>query len=211
MKDLVIVGCGGFGREVHDVVGAINAVEPTWNLVGYVDDAPSAANAALVSRRELSVIGTVDRVLEDLPPAHFVVAVGRSDVRRAIDKRFMDAGWAPASLIHPASSIGADVVVGEAAVICAGVRITTNVRIGYSNHLNLNSTIGHDVVTGDFVSINPLVAVSGDVAIGDDVLLGTHCALLQGLDVGRGATVGAGSCVVKHVPEGAVVKGVPAR
>jgi len=207
----VIIGCGGFGREVHDVVDAVNSQEPTWRLLGYVDDAPSEKNSALVAKRASGIIGSADRVLQDVAPAHYVVAIGRADVRRSVDKRFRDAGWKPASLIHPTASIGADVVIGDGAVICAGVRVTTNVRLGYSNHINLNTTIGHDVVTGDFVSINPLVAVSGDVVVGDDVLLGTHCSILQGLSIGQGATAGAGSCVVRDVPAETVVKGVPAR
>ena len=51
----------------------------------------------------------------------------------------------------------------------------------------------------------------GGVTIGSESMLGTHSAILQNLAVGRGAVVGAGSCVVKSVPDGVTVKGVPAR
>lgn len=38
MKDIVIIGAGGFGREVAWLIDDINKNEPTWNLLGYVDD-----------------------------------------------------------------------------------------------------------------------------------------------------------------------------
>ena len=38
MKDLVIVGAGGFGREVAWLVEEINEVSKEWNLVGFIDE-----------------------------------------------------------------------------------------------------------------------------------------------------------------------------
>lgn len=38
MKDLYIIETGGFGREVAWLVKRINAIEPTWNLLGFLDD-----------------------------------------------------------------------------------------------------------------------------------------------------------------------------
>ena len=38
MRELVIVGAGGHGRETLDIVEAINAVKPTWEFAGFVDD-----------------------------------------------------------------------------------------------------------------------------------------------------------------------------
>jgi acetyltransferase-like isoleucine patch superfamily enzyme len=66
-------------------------------------------------------------------------------------------------------------------------------------------------VVGDFVSINPLAAVSGGCRLERGVMVGTNAAVLQDLTVGTDAVVGAGACVVRDVPAGAVVKGVPAR
>jgi acetyltransferase-like isoleucine patch superfamily enzyme len=64
---------------------------------------------------------------------------------------------------------------------------------------------------GDYVSVNPLAAVSGSCRLEDGIMIGTTAAVLQGLRIGRDATVGAGACVVRDVPAGTVVKGIPAR
>ena len=53
-RRIVIIGCGGFGREVHDIVDAINSSSTTWNLLGYVDDDPSAANVEFDSSSRLA-------------------------------------------------------------------------------------------------------------------------------------------------------------
>ncbi|MDO5711731.1 MAG: acetyltransferase [Micrococcales bacterium] len=225
MTPLVIVGCGGFGREVHDVVDAINTAHagksahpgdpvravaaPSWELLGYVDDSPSQRNLELVDRRGARVLGGLD-ALEKLPrDVAYVIGIGSPRIKARIDARLGDR---PAAvLLHPTVSTGFDVRFGPGSVVCAGAVLTTNIRLGRHVHINLLCSIGHDVTLGDHVSINPLVAVSGDVDIEDRVMLGTHSAILQTLRVGADATVGGAALVVKDVPAGTVVKGVPAR
>lgn len=211
MRDILIVGCGGFGREVHDVIDALNAQAPTYNLLGYADDAASEQNTALVERRGSRVLGSLDEVLEEYDAAEFAIAIGSPKVRKELDTKLVEAGWRAATLIHPSATFGGDVRIGEGSIVCAGVRVTTNVTLGRSVHLNLNVTVGHDVTLRDYVSVNPLVAISGWVEAHEGVMFGTHSAILQNLSVGAGSVVGAGSCVVKNVPEGVVVKGVPAK
>lgn len=209
MTPLVIVGCGGFGREVHDVVDAINRVRPTWELLGYADDAPSAQNRELVRRRGVDVVGGVESLAAMGPEVAYVIGIGSPRVKAAIDGRL--GGRTAAVLRHPEASTGFDVELGPGTVVCAGSRLTTNIRLGRHVHVNLLCSIGHDVSIGDHVSINPLVAVSGSVDIGARAMLGTHSAILQTLTVGADAVVGGAALVVKDVPAGATVTGVPAR
>ncbi len=211
---IVIVGCGGFGREVYDVVDAINAADTfddRWQLLGYVDDSPSDTDVGLIARRGSRVLGGVGWFESGPPDTRFVIGIGAGAVRRAIDARLTEAGFEAAVLVHPAASLGADSRLAAGTVVCAGVRVTTNVTVGRHVHLNLNSTVGHDTTIGDYVTVNPIVAVSGSVTLEDEVLLGTHAAILQGLRIGARSIVGAGACVVRDVPADVTVKGVPAR
>lgn len=211
MRDIVIIGCGGFGREVHDIIDTLNAQAPRYNLLGYADDAASEQNTALVERRGSRVLGSLDAVLAQYDAAEFAIGIGSPQVRKKLDTKLVEAGWRAATLVHPSATFGGDVRLGEGSIVCAGVRVTTNVTLGRSVHLNLNATVGHDVTLHDYVSVNPLVAISGWVEAHEGVMFGTHSAILQNLSVGAGSVVGAGSCVVKNVPEGVVVKGVPAK
>jgi sugar O-acyltransferase (sialic acid O-acetyltransferase NeuD family) len=211
--ELVVVGCGGHGRELAQIADVINQASPDgprWHLLGFVDDHPSEVNLKAVRRLELSYLGPVDRLLE-VPGCQVALGIGDSRTRRRVGHRIDGYGMPSASLIHPAATLGADVVAGDGLVAFAGARVTTNVTLGRHVHLNQNCTIGHDCVLADYVSVNPLAAVSGDCKLETGVLIGTTAAVLQGIRVGADSTVGAGACVVREVPTGTVVKGVPAR
>ncbi|MEH1101413.1 acetyltransferase [Micromonospora sp. CPCC 205561] len=212
--DVVIVGTGGMGREIFGVIRAINdraAEGVRWRVLGFVDDYPTESSLKLVQRLDVPFLGS-SRSLADQPvTTHVALGVGDPRRRREIDLRIRSYGHAAATIVHPAAEIGPDCVFGEGLVALGGARVTTNVTLGRHVHLNQNCTVGHDCVLGDHVSVNPLAAVSGYCRLEAGVMVGTTAAVLQGITVGRDATVGAGACVVRDVPEAVVVKGVPAR
>ncbi|MGJ9421481.1 hypothetical protein [Aeromicrobium sp. CF3.5] len=210
IKDLVIIGYGGFGREVADVVDAINAVEPTWNLLGFVDDAPSPENVARVERRGSKVIGTIDNAPLGSRP-HYVVGVGNASARARLAARAERQGWIPATLVHPTAQLGASLALGPGSIVCANVGVGSDVSIGLHVHLDRGVQVGHDSTLADFVTVHPAAVISGTCDIQTRAELGTNCTLLPGIEIGVGATVGAAACVVGRVAPGTTVKGVPAK
>lgn len=212
LTPLVIVGAGGFGREVLDVVEAVNAVQPTYDVLGFIDDGIDDVNLRRITARGLSHLGSVADHL-DGPRAGtaYVIGIGGTATRRSLAARFDAAGAAAATLVHPSSTHGAGVSLGAGTVVCAGVRLTTNIVVGRHVHLNLNVTVGHDTTIGDHVSINPLASISGDCHLEDGVLVGVAGVVLNGLRVGADATVGGSACAVRDVAPGTTVVGVPAK
>lgn len=207
----MIVGAGGFGRETADVVEAINAVEPTWELVGFVDDAPSDANLERLRSRGYAFLGDSSWLIESSDAFHLVIGVGAPRARRLIAARIEGLAHRTATLVHPAATIGSQVSLGEGTVICAGARLTTNIDVGRHVHINPNVTIGHDTVLADFVSLNPASSISGDCMIGSGTLVGVGAVVLNQLHIGDDVTIGGSACVVRDVAADATVKGVPAR
>ena len=208
---LVIVGAGGFGREVLDVVDAMNAGGAGIGFVGYVDDAD--ASVPLLERRAARYLGAVERLTDGStvdPDAGFVIGIGAGDVRRRLDGILTNAGRRPLVLIHPMATVGGDCRIGDGCILTAGVRVTTNITLGRHTQLHVNSTIGHDSVLDDFVSVYPGATVSGNVHLGAGVTIGTGANVLPGVAVGAGAFVGAGAVVTRDVDPGVTVAGVPA-
>jgi sugar O-acyltransferase (sialic acid O-acetyltransferase NeuD family) len=207
---IVIVGCGGHGREIFGIISAINEMNhDTWKILGFVDDAPQEINLRRLERLDTTLLGPLDELagLE----AHYVIGIGDPRIRALVAARLDPLEKPAAELIHPTATVGLDNSLGEGVVLFPGARITTNVTLGRHTHLSQNATVGHDSVLADHAQVNPLAAVSGDCKIGDAALIGTTAAVLQGLTIGARAIVGAGACVVRDVQGGTVVKGVPAR
>jgi sugar O-acyltransferase (sialic acid O-acetyltransferase NeuD family) len=204
---LVIIGAGGHGREMLDIVEAVNALGPTWSFAGFVADTQPPAE--VLERRGAPYLGPIE-VLEQHPMA-YVIGIGDPTARRRIASRLDQAGCRPAVLVHPAATLGSDVEMAEGVVIAAGARVTTNVRIGRHSQLNINASVSHDCRLGDFVTISPASVVCGTVTIEDDVYVGANACIIQNLRIGARSMIGAGAVVVRDVPSDVTVGGVPAR
>jgi len=207
MRDLVIVGAGGHGRELLDVVEAINAVEPTWRFLGFLDDGTPPADP--LERRGARVVGPVAALAE--LSTSYAIGIGVSETRRRIDELALAADREPAVLVHPLASMGSDVELGPGVVLAAGARVTTNVRLGRHTHINAGAVVSHDGRIADYGTISPGALVNGTVTLEECVLLGTASVITPGCTVGRGTWVGAGAVVLHDLPAGVIATGVPAR
>jgi sugar O-acyltransferase (sialic acid O-acetyltransferase NeuD family) len=208
-EPVVIVGCGGHGREVFSVISAVNdAGGDPWKVAGFLDDAPAEANLRCLDRLGAGWLGP-SSLLGQLD-VHYVMGIGDPRVRADVAAKLDQLGRPAARLIHPAATIGPANDLADGVVVFAGARITTNVTIGRHVHIGLNATIAHDAILGDCVQLNPQAVISGHCTVGREVLIGANASILQSRTVGDRARVGANACVVRDVGTGTTVKGVPA-
>lgn len=209
---IVIIGAGGFGRESLDVLEAVKRAGRDIELVGVLDDGPSAKDLALLSARGVEYLGTAEswRSLAG-GEERYVIAIGAPSVRRSVSAALRADGLHATTLIHPQAVIGSQATIGDGVVIAAGVQVSTNVSIGDQVHLNPGCIIGHDAVLGDCVSVNPGAIVSGNVLIEAGTLVGAGATILQGLRVGPRSVIGAAACVTRSVEPESTMTGVPAR
>lgn len=210
MKDIIIVGAGGFGREVAWLIERINQNKPEWNLLGFIDDDLSKIGLSVIDGH--TVLGNVDFLTDYKQPISVVCSIAAPSVRkRIIQYCKTNPNTSFPTLIAPSVITGKNINVGEGCIICANTIVTIDVQIGSFCIINLACTIGHDAVLQDYVTVYPTVNISGHVCIGESTEIGTGTQIIQGISVGNNTVVGAGSVVVKDLPDRCTAVGVPAK
>ncbi len=206
LKPLVVIGAGGFGREVAWLIRDINQKEPTWDFVGFIDDCLSGTTV-----EGYPIIGSFE-VLEKMEPLPYVVcAIGDPVVRKSVVNRCLEAGLEFATLVHPSVLFSDFVEIGTGSVIYAGTILTTNIKIGAHSVLSPNCTIGHDSVLGDFSSLMPATNIAGEVRVGEGCYFGINSGTINQVSIGEWTIIGAGAMVVNDIPPRVVAVGVPAK
>ena len=209
MKDLIIIGAGAFGREVSWVVERVNAVAPTWNLRGFVDDTPAKQGTVIDGDPVLGPVSMLDGVTEE---THVICSIGNGRVRKLVmDRVLKNENLHPATLIDPAAIVGRNAQVGEGSVVCAGTVLAISSRLEAHCIVNLNCTIGHDTVLEPFCTVHPGSNLSGKVRVGECTDIGTGTKVIQGLTICPGCTLGAGAVVVRDLTEPGTYVGVPVK
>jgi len=203
----VILGCGGHGRVVLDILRQAGDVE----LAGFVD-----SNRDLTGRHidGLEVLGTPDdlpRLRNELGITQAIVAVGYNGVRRNFAEQLTVQGFEMISAIHPSANIASTATIGRNTVIAAGALVCAHCQIGDSVILNTGSIVDHESVVGTASHVCPGARIAGRVVIESGGFVGIGSTVIQCLRVGCEAVIGAGAVVISDVPSMATVVGVPAR
>jgi sugar O-acyltransferase (sialic acid O-acetyltransferase NeuD family) len=236
---IVIVGTGGMGRETaawiaaarprDEVLGYLDDDPATHHtevaglpVLGGVDALIDGHLDAVAGTRDAgagtrAAAGERDAAAGERDPAATVqgdievaLAIGSPAGRAALAARVVAAGFALASVVHPAASIGPRVTSGAGAIIGPGVVLTCDITLGTAVIVNYGAMIGHDGVVGDHAFIAPGAHLAGNVHVGAQADVGIGASVIQGLRVGERAVVGAGAVVIRDVEPDTTVVGVPA-
>jgi sugar O-acyltransferase (sialic acid O-acetyltransferase NeuD family) len=207
MKRLLIVGAGGFGREMLGWMKTISAADREWEVAGFLD-----ANA-----RALDGFAVDYPILDDparhipAPDEVFICAIGDPANKLRVCRDLQTRGADFLAFFHPTAIVGLNCSIGEGTVVCPGAVITTNVTLGQFVTLNVYASVGHDAVLGDGCTLNGHADVTGGCRLGEGVFMGSHAAILPKAVVGDYAIIGGGSVVLRRVRPHSTVMGVPAK
>lgn len=208
MKNIVLFGAGGSGREIAYLIERINRVQKTYNLLGFIDD-----NEGMWGRElnGIPVLGGTQWLIGHKNSVSCCVTIGLMAPRVAVCRKLENEGIQFETLIDPSASIGPDVKIGRGCIINEHCELPVNIRVGNYVFLNSDTCLGHDDIIGDYTICNPHVVISGACKIGDRVMIGGMSFLVQLAKVGSDAVIAPGSVVYGRVKEGMHVMGNPAR
>ncbi len=207
MKKIVIVGAGGFGREVLEIYKEQNKIQREWDILGFLDEKNAMWEKSI---NNYPVLGGFDW-FDNKKDVGCVIAIGDPKTRMRIAQLLEKKGVQFYNAIHPSVIISDFVSMGMDVIICAGSIISVNSVIKNHVIINLNCTIGHDVVLENFCSIMPGVSISGEDHLGEGVYVGTGAKFIQQINVGEWTLIGAGATVLNDVPKNVTAFGMPAK
>jgi sugar O-acyltransferase (sialic acid O-acetyltransferase NeuD family) len=177
------------------------------SVVGFVDDDSRVWHQSFLN---VSVLGPI-RALPALSHDAVIVAIGDNRLRSRLTMELLEQGEFLVSAIHPRAVIGGEVRLGSGCMVCAGVVVNTAAQIGESVILNTGCTVDHHCTVGAYAHLAPGTHLGGNVTVDEGAFLGVGVSVIPGRRIGAWATVGAGGAVVRDVPPGGKVVGVPAR
>lgn len=204
-KPVIIIGGGGHAKVLLDALLASGRT-----VIGFTDGNPE--RASLLGLKRLGG----DEVLAQFPPdqvelVNGIGSVGRPSTRAEVFGRLKGQGYGFAEVIHPTACIGREATLGEGVQILAGAVVQAGAQLASDVLVNTRAVVEHDCAIGSHTHISPGAVLCGGAVIGEGSHVGAASCVVQLIQVGRNCVVGAGAVVLKNVPDGATVFGVPAR
>ena len=206
MKKIYILGAGGFGQELLQWIKDVNAVKPTWEIGGFLDD---NLNALDKCKCDVKVVGTI-RDWQPKEDEVFALALGSPELKRKIVSIMKAKGATFASVIHPTAMLSEFAEYGEGLVMFPYSKLSCNSTAGDFVTI-LATPVGHDTFIGDYTVISGGCNIVRNVKIGQGVFMAAGVCIAQDVTIGDGAYLGLGSVILKDVSPGAKMFGNPAR
>ena len=206
MKNLIIIGAGGFGREMFGAAREAVGFGERFRIKGFLDGNPAALDGFAGYP---DIIGSPEAYAPE-PDDVFITALGSIAARRRCAGMIEARGGVFVSVIHRSASLGPNVAVGEGSFVAHNVVLTADVKVGRHACVFHGTVIGHDTVLGDYTHVYSLVSVGGGVRIGEGASVFPGAKIVPRVAIGEGATVGIGSSVIRDVAPGITVFGSPA-
>jgi len=206
VQRILIVGAGGFGREVLQWARAAWP-EAAARTAGFLSADPRilAGHAC-----PLPVIGDPD-TFEPQPGDGLLLAIGIPGVRRRVAERLLGRGADFLTLIHPAAVVVPTARIGPGVIVCPQAIVSDSAALGRFAVVNYHASVAHDSSVGDFAVLSPYATLAGGARVGDDAFLGLHASVGPGVSVGPRSKVAANSCALADAPPDSLVHGVPGR
>jgi sugar O-acyltransferase (sialic acid O-acetyltransferase NeuD family) len=206
MYNIIIVGAGGFAREIYYWADDTFSKE-NYKIKGFLSYNQKDLEEFNVKS---DIIGNDDNYKIEKNDL-FIIAIGDIDIKKRAVNRLKKRGAKFLSLIHPTALIVPTAKIGEGVIICPYCLISDNVQLDDFVMMNFYSSCGHNAKIGKYSILSPYSTVNGFVILENEVFLGTHSTVISGKKVGYRTKISANSVVMRNISKNKIVFGVPGR
>ena len=206
MQHLVIIGAGGFGREMFGAAREAVGFGTEFDIKGFLDDRIDALSGFNGYPPVLSSLAGYRPAPDDV----FITALGDIATRRRCAGLIAAKGGRFISVVHRTASLGPNVTVGAGSFVAHNVVLTADVHTGDHVCIFHNTSIGHDTTLGDYAHVYAQCTIGGSVRIGAGAAVYPGARVVPRIEIGEDAVVGIGSVVILGVPAKTTVVGNPA-
>ena len=197
MNRVVIIGAGGHGRVIADIIESRGDT-----VAGFLDVSAQGMVGGF------PVLGAVADSA-GLNDCVFVIGIGDNNTRETIAKQYESLPWHTA--VHASAIVSPRAQIGAGTVVMPGAVINHAAVVGKHCIVNSGAVVEHDCVLGDYAHISPNAALCGNVRVGSRTHIGAGAVVIPGVSVCADCVIGAGAVVVKDITESDLYVGVPAR
>lgn len=206
MDNIIIIGAGGFGREVY-YWAKDTFSNQEFKIKGFLSNNP----------RDLDNFDIDVPILEDAntykieEKDRFIFAIGDIDTKKRIVTNLKNQGAKFMTLIHPTAVVAKSAYIGEGVIICPFALVSSHVELQDFVMMNFYSSCGHDAKVGKYSILSPYATLNGFTILEPEAFLGTHATVIARKKVGYRSKVSANSVVMHDVPPHTLVYGVPGK
>lgn len=203
----VIIGAGKYGEVYLSYLK-----ESGVNVVGFLDDDPKAAERKFGGLPVLGPISILPTLKEKYGITSVYCPLGNNKLRVKFLRYAASLGYDTPCYIHPSVIVSPNVEIGKGVYILLGTQIMPYTKIEDFVMVSMNVSIAHHntLKTGTFLSTGCNFGAS--IVAEENSYCGIGSTIMTGLHrLGKDCLIGAGAVVIKDVPDGAVMAGVPAK
>ena len=205
-KPVLVLGTGAQAKYTLETCELLRV--PVVGLLRLPTDRPVEA----VGRaRVLGTLEQFETVYRDHDEPRLLLASSRNRVKEDVEARLRPFAPIYFSAIHPTAVIASSASVGRGVIVNATAVIQPVAVVGNHVMIHAGVIVEHDCRIDDFANLAPRVALAGHVTVGRRTTIFTGAVVIPGVTIGADVVVGAGSVVLRDLPAGARVVGVPAR
>ncbi len=206
MKNLIIIGAGGYGRNIYHM--AIDWIKENKDIQikGFIDDNKEALSGF---DNYPPIIDTINDYVVKKGDI-FVCSIGSVPIKKKIVQNILNKKGEFISLIHPTAQVSLNAKIGKGCIIGRNAVVLCDSTLGDYVLIQTATVIGHDVIIGDYSRIDCQAVCLGGIRIGNEVTVHTSAIINLNVVIESRAVIGAGSFVIRKVKENTTVFGNPA-